>query len=221
MAISLVIGGATLHAQTAVSTNESDTNTVTAQTESSPTETNSIPAAKASDDNLSNEPARIANDGVQAGNRWNSGGNHNQTLVPLASKLSPFIMAVVIILIVYYFRHRRNKMMHETLRAMIEKGLPITPELLASLGAKNSFSGNPFDQLFPGHPQSRNRHLLPGLIITGIGLALTGALPEHSGPGGLIVLFIGVAFLIVWLVERKQNANDDKKREDSQQPPKA
>lgn len=219
--LACVIGSAPLHAQTAAaSQSESDTNTATAQTGSSPADSNSMSAAKANHENSSDGAPGIANDGTQAGNQWDQGENHNRTIVPLASKISPFIMAVTIILIVYYFRHRRNKMVHETLRAMIEKGLPITPELLAGLGGKNSFSGNPFDQLFPGRQQGRNRHLLPGLILIGVGLALTGFQPEHSGPGSLIILFIGLAFLIVWIVERKQNVNDNKKREDSQQPPK-
>jgi len=33
--------------------------------------------------------------------------------------------------IIGYFRSRRNKMLHETLRAMVEKGVPIPRELIA------------------------------------------------------------------------------------------
>ena len=228
--LAFVIGGAMVQAQSVASTNESDTNTETARTGSSAAATNapsaahsadSVPAVTANQENSSDESARNANNGNHAGSRSDRGGNHSQNIVALASILSPFIMVVAIIFTVVYFQHRRNKMMHETLRSMIEKGMPITPEILAGLGGKHptdgdpsgkQAAGNPFDQVFPRRQKARNQHLFPGLVLTGIGLALTGFHVSRASAGSLIILFIGVAFLIVWLVERKQD-ND-------QQPPK-
>lgn len=145
----------------------------------------------------------------------------------LAAILSPFIFSfgfpLAIIALVFYFRHRQNQMMHETVRAMIDKGIPITPEVLAGLNARNRRM-NSQGRLDCGRP--RNRHLLPGLILTGLGLALTGLHPWHAGTGGKIILFIGLAFLVVWLVERFQNGNGERgvnterKQNDDQQPPK-
>jgi len=112
-------------------------------------------------------------------------------LVPFA----PFVMVTAIIFFALYFKHHRNKLAHETLRTMIEKGVPITPELIANLNVrakKHEEAGNP-----------QTRYLLPGLILVGAGV---GVMTLRERPG-LIVLLIGVAFLVVWFVERK-NKND-------------
>jgi uncharacterized protein DUF6249 len=109
--------------------------------------------------------------------------------------LSTFGMPVMIILVVFYFKHRRNKMAHETLRAMIEKGVPMTPELVAEVNGQGCG--------VPGEKRTRSR-LLPALVLTGVGIALL--MGGHDDRGGWILVFIGVAFLIVWFVEgRNQN----------------
>ena len=120
-------------------------------------------------------------------------------LVPLA----PFIMIVAIIAIVFYFKHRRHKLAHETLRAMIEKGMPVTPELVAQLNSKYPVSADGRAMDVRGR---RPRGLLPALILTGIGTAFLISDHGHS-KGGWIVLFIGIAFLIVWYVERSNQNN--------------
>ncbi|MGA2179287.1 MAG: DUF6249 domain-containing protein [Verrucomicrobiota bacterium] len=104
--------------------------------------------------------------------------------------LGIFGMQVAIVAIFLNFLHHRNKMMHETLRAMIEKGMPLTPELLAGLTVKFRPLNTP----------------LPGLVMTGIGAALLTIDPVRY-KAGWIVLFVGVALLIFWLVERR-NKND-------------
>jgi hypothetical protein len=76
---------------------------------------------------------------------------------------------------------------------MIEKGMPITPELVASLKGKGRGEGD---------VRTRGRPLFPGLVLAGIGAALLISDSGHS-KGGWIVLFIGLAFLVVWLMERK------------------
>ncbi|MCX7827102.1 MAG: DUF6249 domain-containing protein [Verrucomicrobiae bacterium] len=89
---------------------------------------------------------------------------------------------------------RRNKMLHETLRAMIEKGAPIPPELLRL-------------QQMPRQPYSDLRR---GLVSIGVGTGLVVLfLLQAPGywPVGLIPLLMGVAFLITWKVERKQNGS--------------
>ncbi len=111
---------------------------------------------------------------------------------------SSFALPVFIVAIVFYFQHRRNKLAHETIRAMIEKGMPITPELVAELRSKRLFG--------TGQNLTRGGSLFPGLVLAGIGTAL---LISGSGQskGGWIVLFIGVAFLVVWAVERTNPNN--------------
>jgi len=94
-------------------------------------------------------------------------------------------LPVAILAVILYFKHRRLSLMHETLRAMIEKGMPVTPEVIAELK----------DQCGPRGP--RMCYLLPGLIFTGVGIALL----VNSGRGGMIPLLIGIAFLIAWQVD--------------------
>jgi hypothetical protein len=112
--------------------------------------------------------------------------------------LTGFGIPVAIVAIVMCFKHRRNKLAHETLRAMIEKGMPITPELVAELRYRCGYG--------PMQNLTRGGSLFPGLVLAGIGTAL---LVSGSGQskGGWVVLFIGVAFLIVWLVERQNQGN--------------
>jgi Flp pilus assembly protein TadB len=124
-------------------------------------------------------------------------------LIPIFATLAPFVMIIAIVAIIFYFKHRRNKMVHETLQALIEKGVPVTPELIAQLRNKPSRSPN---QLGQQSVQSRHRRLLPGLVLIGVGTAFLISHGYHSN--GWIVLFIGVAFLIVWFVERRDRNND-------------
>jgi hypothetical protein len=115
-------------------------------------------------------------------------------VVDIVAIVTIFGMPVVIIAMGLYARERRSKRLHETLRAMVEKGVPITPELLAQLQ----------------HGQSRNRHLLGGLIFMGVGTALLINCFRNWGDcvAGWIFLFMSAAFLIVWFVERKDKSND-------------
>jgi len=151
-------------------------------------------------------PVRIDDTSIHVGDQ-NPAHNHKPAfgedslgalalLIPIIATSAPFVMIVSIIAIVFYFRHRRNKMAHETLRAMIEKGMPVTPELIAQLRNKPSKSS---DQ--PG--QSRHGRLLVGLILLGTGIGVI----VIAGKPGWIPLLIGVAFLVVWFVERKDINN--------------
>lgn len=107
-----------------------------------------------------------------------------------AGVLFVLILPAAVLAVVFYFARRPYKLMHKTVRAMIEKGMPVTPELIASLNVK---AGN-------GVESRQTRHLLPGLVLVGAGFGLM----ILAGKAGWIVLFVGLAFLIVWLVERKQ-----------------
>jgi hypothetical protein len=119
-------------------------------------------------------------------------------LIPISGVVCPFALPVFIVAIVFYFHHRRTKMTHETIRAMIERGMPVTPELVAELKSKHPRGA--------GQSPTRRSGLFPGLVLAGIGTALLITNSGHS-MGGWIVLFIGVAFLITWLVDR-QNQNN-------------
>jgi len=115
-----------------------------------------------------------------------------EILVPIS-----FFGAVVLIMcLVVGLKLKRNKLLHETMRAMIDKGQPIPPELLQ-----------------PHEPKRRPKSdLRRGLVLVGVGIGLTVWLLLGGGREwalGLIPLLMGLGFLVTWKVE--QNKNGDPK----------
>jgi hypothetical protein len=111
---------------------------------------------------------------------WSTVGDTLQYLIV-------FGLPVGIVALVLTFRHRRQKLAHETMRLMIEKGLPVPPELI-----------NP-----PPPAKRPTSDLRRGLIwlALGIGSAILFLMVfEDSGLWalGLIPAFIGVAYLLCW-----------------------
>ena len=116
-------------------------------------------------------------------------------LIPIIAIVMGCSVPIVIVALTFYFRHRKNRMLHETVRAMVEKGVPIPPEM--------------FKTADPVYKRPRN-DLRTGLILIGVG---SGLVFLHTSRAGFIVLFLGAAFLIASFFEKK-NRNDD-------QPPKS
>jgi hypothetical protein len=134
------------------------------------------------------------NSGMRAGDPNPTNVKMPRTRAPgwLSVPLGFFITPVVILAVIFYAKNRRTKMMHETLRAMIDKGVPMTPELIASLKPRNDERG------------PSKCYLLAGLITSGVGIGVM----VNQGKPGLIPLLIGAAFLIVWLVEKRNDGAD-------------
>ena len=116
-------------------------------------------------------------------------------LVPIVAIVMGCSIPIVIVSLLFYFRHRKNQMLHETVRAMVEKGVPIPPEMFKTV-----------DNI----PKQPRNDMRTGLILIGIGSGL--AFLGTSG-AGFIVLFLGAAFLIASFFEKKKS-NDE-------QPPKS
>jgi Domain of unknown function (DUF6249) len=138
------------------------------------------------------KPAPAPQNSVQRRSLWNE---MVRNCVPLAWVFISFAIPVTIIAICAYARHHRHKLANETLRVMIEKGQPITPELVDSLKSKNSKSetdGN------PSHKDLRN-----GLILTGVGIGVV----MLCGRPGYIILFLGVAFLVIGMLKLGKGGN--------------
>ncbi len=102
-----------------------------------------------------------------------------------------FLSITVIVCVTVWGRVRRSRLQHETLRVMVEKGVPIPPELL--------------------QPPVRRNDLRRGLvwIAVGLGLVLLGLTnPFHLKQGtwalGAIPLLVGTAFLIAWKVDARE-----------------
>ena len=116
-------------------------------------------------------------------------------IIPLAGIAVPivlFLSFVGVVAIVISHRLKKTKLLHETIRAMIDKGQPIPPELLQ-----------------PQEPRRRPRSdLRRGLLFIAVGVALLITLPQGPAKaGGLIPLLMGVAFLVTWKVEANKNGD--------------
>jgi len=113
--------------------------------------------------------------------------------IPIIAIIMVFGAPVAIVGMFFFFRHRKNQMLHETLRAMVEKGTPIPPELLAdSFAMRNA-------HLTRSELRKRN-DLRNGLILAAVGAGVTAI----AGKSGLIVLFIGVAMIVASFFEKKE-----------------
>jgi hypothetical protein len=143
------------------------------------------------------ESVRIDHTGVHVGGEesvdisvpnFGAPGSNWGPLLPIISVLMFFGTPIAIIALFVALRHRRNRMMHETLRAMVEKGVPIPPELLSGGGA--AFAGASRD-VYPGY-----RDLRWGLVLVALGAGVC----ILAGKFGLIPIFIGAALLVVWLI---------------------
>jgi hypothetical protein len=110
------------------------------------------------------------------------------TVVPVAM----FAMIIGCVWLGVSQRSRRARMLHETLRLMIEKGQPIPPELLK----------------FPDGLRRPRNDLRNGLILIGVGVGLGVLLLAHADedwPVALIPLLMGVAFLVARKLEPNPN----------------
>ena len=125
--------------------------------------------------------------------RSSQGRNNNfwkgmeNVIIPLGL----FSMIVLLVFIGGIQRLKRQRLLHETIRMMIEKGQPIPPELLT-----------------PDQRMRRPRNdLRSGLSMIGVGTGLTLLMIINHGrqwPLGLIPLLIGVAFLVTWKLEQNK-----------------
>lgn len=117
-------------------------------------------------------------------------------MVPLFTIIFPFVTIMVCVALILTFRHRRQRVLHETIRAMIEKGMAIPPELLSRPGELSKVV-NP-----PVYRNSRERDFRKGLILffVGFGLFIT-----HIHQPGIICMLIGAAFFISGMLTKRED----------------
>lgn len=106
--------------------------------------------------------------------------------------LTIFGAPVLIVAVILYFGFSKNRMMHKTVRMMVEKGQPVPEALL-----------NP-------PPAVRKRSdMRRGVVLAMVGLGLMlflGAVNDWENGSwavGIIPLLIGVGYLLVWKLEGK------------------
>ena len=102
-----------------------------------------------------------------------------------------FIAIAVVLCVYYYLRHRTGQAVQETVRAAIEHGQQLTPEILERLRQP---------------PQPKKSDLRRGVILisVGLGIAAFGALVGEDDAMrpllaiGSLPFLIGIAYLGLW-----------------------
>jgi len=101
---------------------------------------------------------------------------------------------VLIVAVIMYFGFSKNRMMHRTIRLMVEKGQPVPPALLAPP---------------PSVRQRSDMRRGVVLVMVGLGLMLfLGAVNEWEGGAwavGIIPFLIGAGYLLVWKLEGRKD----------------
>lgn len=125
----------------------------------------------------------------------------------VAVPVAVFGFTALVIFVIVFFRFRGERVRHETLRAMVEKGAEIPPELLV-----------------PPVAAKKHADLRRGLVLLGAGLGLIGFLLVSGDPDmprgvwgvGLIPTLIGAGYLLVWWLDKKglANGNGDDRNQD-------
>jgi hypothetical protein len=124
------------------------------------------------------------------------------TIGPLMIPILALLIPIVAIVAHYLGKAHNERQRHETMRALARAGLPIPPELLADAQDSDWYRSRR-DQANP------NRMLVPAVINVAAGLGLMGMFASMHPGGwlwaiGLIPLCLGLGFLLLWSVERKQ-----------------
>ena len=111
-------------------------------------------------------------------------------LIPIVAIVFVFGAPVLIVATVMLIGYRKKRLQHATLDKFIDSGQPVPAELLASLQSNTSKNG-------------QQKGVMYGLV--GIGVGLAGWLMHSSGIGalGIIILFVGIAHLLIGKLETK------------------
>ena len=109
--------------------------------------------------------------------------------------LTLFGAPVLIVAVIMYFGFSKNRMMHRTIRLMVEKGQPVPPALLAP----------------PPSAVRQRSDMRRGVVLVMVGFGLMlflGAVNEWEGGAwaiGIIPFLIGVGYLLVWKLEGRKD----------------
>jgi hypothetical protein len=122
-------------------------------------------------------------------------GDVGSTLVSIVVPGMIFLFVLAIVGGAFYVGYRETKEKQETLRLAIEKGLPISPELVEGAGGER----NPDKDLRAGI-----RQIFIGL---GIGVLLWFVAPFKNvwAIGAMIAIF-GLGNLVAWMIGRRRDA---------------
>jgi hypothetical protein len=144
----------------------------------------------------------INDDGELSGDKDRHGTDDvPEAVIPLVAIIfmTVFGAPVLIVGVIMYFGFSRNRMMHKTIRMMVDKGQPVPAALLAP----------------PAPAQRQRSDLRRGVVLGMIGIGLIlffGAVKNWENGAwaiGIIPALIGAGYLLVWKLEGGTKAKPD------------
>ncbi|HZV35669.1 MAG TPA: DUF6249 domain-containing protein [Verrucomicrobiae bacterium] len=203
VALLLAVTISPLAAQTAESENTTNTNE-TSLAPQTPPKAEMPPAPHAQSQVHRNPHANYA-----GGPYFPPGPSWIEGTIAIVAIVTPFICIVAVGGLIFESRRRRNELLHQTIRAMIDKGVPIPPELLTPSKSQFAPPQSPLDDVFPPR---RKSDLRTGLIMLALGFGLLiffSAINMKIWPVGFIFMLLGGALLLVHKFEKKNEAKTE------------
>ena len=129
-----------------------------------------------------------------------------------------FLSPVLMIALVLWYRMRKTRMLNETMLKLAEKGIVTSSDALEALagGKQAAAVATAAAAMAPLQEQAKQirrraawSDLRKGVFTAGVGIALTlYSLFDDGSPNGLglVLIFVGVGFLVLWWFEERQLA---------------
>jgi hypothetical protein len=126
-----------------------------------------------------------------------------------------FLVPLVVIILVIWYKMRRARMMNETMLKLAERGAVPAGEAMQAIAngrPAQALESNPATAPLYEQAKSLRRKaawsdLRKGVILGAIGFGMTAySLLDDGSPNGLglILLFVGIGFVVLWYLEDRQ-----------------
>lgn len=108
----------------------------------------------------------------------------HETLVVAIGMLASLGLPLTLAAVILAYKHKRDRLNQEAILRLVEKGLPVPPELLS--------------------PPGRQAGLKGGLVLIALGIGLATFFAQLGLPWsiGLIPGLMGLALLVAWKIAR-------------------
>ncbi|MCX7266667.1 MAG: DUF6249 domain-containing protein [Limnohabitans sp.] len=126
-------------------------------------------------------------------------------LAPFAIPILALCIPIVALIMHYHEKIQHNQHLHETIRLLAEKGVPIPPELLQAAIATAPVA--------PPKTWSSASQLRGGIINVSMGIGIlilyVAIRPEEDWLWiiGAIPILIGLVFFLVWFIETRKKSD--------------